>query len=73
MYLLIGLVILLTLAVVLIIIMNTIITRLQKENLKLHEKIYHLKYAGREKALQSDDEPYWHGAKNKFPGVYPVF
>jgi hypothetical protein len=34
------------------------ITRLLKENVKLYEKIYQLRNAGREKALKGE-EPYW--------------
>lgn len=59
MYLLIFLEALLVIAVVVMFIMKRKITRLLKENVKLYEKIYLLRNADKEKALESD-EPYWH-------------
>jgi hypothetical protein len=58
MYLLIFIEILLLVAVILLVIMKRKITRLLKENVKLYEKIYQLRNAGREKALKSEG-PYW--------------
>lgn len=58
MYLLIFLEILLVVAVILMFMMKRKITSLLRENVKLIEKIYQYKNAGKEKALKSD-EPYW--------------
>jgi hypothetical protein len=51
--------ILLIVAVIMIFMMKRKMTRLLKENAKLYEKIYQLRNADKEKALESD-EPYWH-------------
>ena len=58
MYLLIFLEMLLVVAVVMTFIMKRKITGLLRENAELYEKIYQLKNADKEKALESD-EPYW--------------
>ena len=49
--------ILLIVAVIMIFIMKRKMTRLLKENVKLYEKIYQLRNADKEKALECD-EPY---------------
>lgn len=59
MYLPIFLEALLVIAVVMMLIMKRKIAKLLKENVKLYEKIYQLRNADKEKALESD-EPYWH-------------
>jgi hypothetical protein len=58
MYLDICLEILLIVAVTMLFVMKRKITRLLKENVKLHEKICQLRNEGKERALESD-EAYW--------------